>query len=297
MKKESKDIENPEQEFNRLSQRFKMLYDRFLAIAMDYKHYIDYSMNDHEIYKLRDNILYRLYSARFHFQLLLEYHLRVESRLKDLYKRNPAELFQVGFEANGIAEQSTREIYSLFDSMLYHLCSIYDYLFRLLNFCHGQTIVDNPKWNIFREYKNLKSFIYCSKEILPKLQAIDESFVYPLIRHRSHLIHTENDTGEFKLTFNIGGDNFNSKFHATKLFIQNFPEIQKGNEGFDLTIKFVSFWLIDKTIKTTTEILFELKEDMIRNKKIPHGMMVLYDEQTHRMLPASTPYWGDRNST
>ncbi|MCA0430373.1 MAG: hypothetical protein LCH32_07710 [Bacteroidetes bacterium] len=291
-----KDIDNPKEEFEKLSKRFKTLHDRFLAIAMDYTHYIDSTISENEIFKLRDNVLSRLYSARFHFQLLIEYHYRVENRLKELYNKNPKELFQGGFELMSIQEQSTKEIYSLFDSMLYHLCSIYDYLFRLINFAHGKTILDNPKWNLFKSNKNLKNFIYCSEEIIPKLELLDSNFIYPLIKHRSHLIHTESDMGEFKLTFNLGGDNFNAKFQATKLFKANFPEIVKENSEAELTIKYASIWLIDKTIQTTTEILFELRDDMKRNQKIPHGMFVLLGPN-NTIQPASTPYWGDRNLT
>jgi hypothetical protein len=35
--KEFKDIEKSEEEFNKLTERFKLLQDRFLGIAMDYK--------------------------------------------------------------------------------------------------------------------------------------------------------------------------------------------------------------------------------------------------------------------
>jgi hypothetical protein len=290
-----KDIENPKEEFENLTKRFKLLHDRFLAIAMDYKHYIDPTMNDHEVFKLRDNVLYRLYSARFHFQLLLEYHHRVENRLKELYNKNPKELFQGGFEIMNIQEQSTKEIYSLFDSMIYHLCSIFDYLFRLINFSHSKTIVNNPKWNLFQTDKNLKNYIYCSKELIPKLKEFDDKFVYPLIKHRSHLIHTENDTGEFKLTFNLGGDNFNAKFQATSLLKNNFPELMQEHTDKDFTIKYASVWLIGKAIQTTTEILFELRDDMQRNQKVPHGMFVLLGPN-NTIQPASTPYWGQREN-
>lgn len=68
-----KDIDNPKEEFEKLTKKFKTLHDRFLAIAMDYTHYIDSTMSENEIFKLSDNILSRLYSARFHFQLLIEY--------------------------------------------------------------------------------------------------------------------------------------------------------------------------------------------------------------------------------
>jgi len=288
-----KDIDNPKEEFEQLTPRFKMLYERFLAIAMDYKHYINADLSDNEIYNLRDNVLSRLYSARFHFQLLIEYHYRVEHRLKEYYSKDPKGFFNQSRELFSIQEQSTKEIYSLFDSMIYHLCSIFDYLFRLINFSHGKTILKNPKWNLFKSDKNKSQHIYCSKEIIDPLEKLDNDFIYPLIKHRSHLIHTENDMGEFQLNFNLSGDNFNVKFHATKLFKSNFPNIIPPEGDVDMTIKYASSWLIDQTIKNSTEVLFELREDMKRNKKIPHGMFVLLGPN-NTIEPASTPYWGDR---
>src|SRR5690554_4000682 len=142
------DVKNPSEEFTNLTERFRLLQNRFLAIAMDYKHYIDSDISNDKIYSLRDSVLYRLYSARFHFQLLLEYHHRVEHKLEKIHKDIGSKLFfKQSYEVTMIQEQSIKEIYSLFDSMMYHLCSIYDYLFRLINFAHGTTILKNPKWN------------------------------------------------------------------------------------------------------------------------------------------------------
>jgi hypothetical protein len=288
-----KDVKNPVEEFRKLSKRFSLLHNRFLAIAMDYKYYIDSTITDHEIYKLRDNIIYKLSSAQFHFQLLLEYHDRTEFVLDEIYKTDPSVIFTKQIEFIKLEYRATREIYSIFDSMIYHLCSIFDYLFRLINFAHGKEIAENPKWNLFRTKKNLKDYMFCSKEMAEKLQIFDQNFVYPLIKHRSYLIHTENDIGEFTLTINSKDKNFDAKFMSTELFKTHFPEIVKENENSEMTIKYSALWLIDKTIINATEILFELREDIKRNKKIEFGLFYRLGENNTIESP-STPYWGDR---
>lgn len=277
-----------------LTERFKLLHDRFIAIALDYTYYINSDLRDHTIYDLRDNIIYRLYSARFHFKLLLEQHHRVEGLLKELYIRDAADVLHGGYKVSNIIDQSTKEVYSLFDSMIYHICSIYDYLFRLVNFTNGKTIASQPKWNLFKHDKNLKKFVYCSKDIIPKLTEIDTEFVYPLIKHRSHLIHTSKETGSFKMNFKLGGDNFKAKFLATQKFKTHFTEITKEFGDIDLTVKFVSLWLIDKAIVTITEVLFELRADMERNQKIPHGQIVMLGSDNTIQSPSSS-YWGDKS--
>jgi hypothetical protein len=290
---EIKDVENPVEEFRKLSKRFNLLNDRFLAVAMDYKYYIDSTITDHEIYKLRDNVIYKLQSAKFHFQLLLEYHDRIEYHLYEIYKTNPKAIIQNEKEFVILQHQSIREIYSIFDSMIYHLCSIFDYLFRLINFAHNKEIAENPKWNLFQTKRNLKDYIFCSEKMVEKLQIFDQNFVYPLIKHRSYLIHTENDMGEFTLTINLKDKNFDAKFMSTELFKNHFPEIVKENGNTEMTIKYSALWLIDKTIINATEVLFELSEDMNRNKKIEFGLFVRIGEN-NKMESPSTPYWGDR---
>ncbi|MFT5821529.1 MAG: hypothetical protein ACI8ZM_002782 [Crocinitomix sp.] len=289
------DIDNPKEEFDKLTDRFKLLEKRLQAVAMDYKYYINKDLGDNVIYDMRDSISYRLYSARFHCQLLLEHHHRIEDRLMRLHKNKGAkEFFNSGYDLRMIQIQSIKETYSIFDSMMYHLVSIYDYLFRMINFAHGKTILKNPKWNIFLNKKNRRNFEYCSEEMIDKLEKIDQDFVYPLLGHRSHLIHNEEDTGEFKLDYNLSGENFVASFFATDLFKSNFPDIINGKENCELTIKYSAFWLISKTIETATEVLFELRDEMIKNKKIPHGFAAYIGDDGTIQSP-STPYWGDRN--
>ncbi len=286
------DIENPFEEFEKLTVRFKLLEDRFIAIAMDYKYYMDSEITNNEIFQLRDSVLFRLHSARFHFQLLLEYHQRVEQSLSKLFMEiGPIKFMNQSIEVKRIQSQSVKEIYSIFDSMIYHLCSIYDYLFRLINFTTGTETLQRPNWNKYQNDKNKKYFHFCSKEMHEILKKMDREFVYPLYSHRSHLIHTENETGEFILEYFPNGESFSAKFLATDLFKENFSEIS-GNKK-EITIKYSALWLIDKTLKTTTEILFELRDDIIRNKKQNHGFFVLIGDNGN-VESLSKNYWGER---
>lgn len=284
------DIENPTSEINLLQDKFIRLHNRFLAIAMDYKYYINSSISDHEIYRLRNNVIFRLQSARFHFEILLQYHDIVEENIKNIYKKqNP--ILNGGPDLVIYQRQAAEEIYSLFDSLVYHLCSIFDYLFRLVNFIHGKTELTNPKWNLFKSEKNLKSNLFCSKEMIDALEIVDQRFVYPLIKHRSHLIHTEFATGGVQL---ILSDDLKVRFLATEKLKSHFPEIQNQFGNQDLTIAFAGKWLIDESFKSITEVLFELREDMIRNKKVKIPLFVRIGEN-NTMQETSTPYWGDRN--
>lgn len=282
------DIGNPNDVIEELKQKFLRLHNRFLAVAMDYKYYINPNISDMEIYRLRNNIIFRLQSARFHFQLLLEHHHYVEHNIKELHKsQNP--ILNGGPELQMYQMQATEEIYSLFDSLVYHLCSNFDYLFRLVNFIHGKTELSQPKWNLFRTDKNLKNNVYCSKELIEVLTILDDKFVYPLIKHRSFLIHNEYAIGGHQIVLN----DLKTRFLVTETLKSHFPEltIEFGEE--EMSITFAAKWLIDKTFETITEVLFEVRDDIVRNQK--EVLPVFFSlGPNNTMQSTSVHYWGDR---
>lgn len=286
------DIEPPKELFDSITERLKLLFNRFIAIAMDYKENINPDFKERTVFELRDNIMFRLKSSQFHFQLLLEQHIRIERRLMELHKNNPLIFLNNAPELTALQFQSTNEIYSLFDSLIYHVCSIYDYLFRLINYTTGSEILQDCKWNKFRTEKNSKNFIYCNKEMHSILENLDANFVYPLYKHRSHLIHTENDSGNFKFSFKMSGTDIKAKFEATKLFMNGFPDLKDNPKFENMTIKYASYWIIDNSIIVITKILLELKNDFIRNKKAVQPFLVRIGNNG-KIESISTPYWGD----
>lgn len=283
------DIQNPNESIEELEDKFLRLHNRFIAVAMDYKYYINPEINDYEIYKLRDNVIFRLQSARFHFQLLLQHQYYIEQNIKEIHT-SQHKVLNGGPELQMYKIQATEEIYSLFDSLVYHLCSNFDYLFRLINFIHGKTDLAQPKWNLFRTDKNLKNNVYCTKELIDALEVLDQKFVYPLIKHRSYLIHNEFAIGGLQLVLN----NFKTRFLATETLKEHFPELSKEYGEQEISISFAAKWLIEKTFETITEVLFEVRDDMVRNRKqVEPTFFYLGSDNT--MQSSSVLYWGSRD--
>lgn len=282
------DIENPNESLKEIKEKFLRLHNRFLAIAMDYKYYINSNISDQEIYKLRDNVIFRLQSARFHFELLLNHHHYIDHNIKEIHKSQDP-ISGGGIELQVYQIRATEEIYSLFDSLVYHLCSNFDYLFRLINFIHGKTDLVQPKWNLFKSDKNVKNNIYCSKELIEALDIHDEKFVYPLIKHRSFLIHNEYAIGGHQIFLN----DLKTRFLVTETLKNHFPELTVEFEEKEMSISFAAKWLIDKTFETITEVLFEIRDDIVRNRKevLPLFFSISSD---NTMESTSVYYWGDR---
>ena len=283
------DIENPEESLSDLRKKFLILHDRFLALAIDYKFYINPEITDSEIYKLRDNVIFRLQSAKFHYELLLNHHFFIEQNIKELCK-NKSPMISGNVNLQIYQMQSTEEIYSLFDSLVYHLCSNFDYLFRLINFVHGNTQLAQPKWNLFKSDKNIKNNLYCSTELINALNKLDENFVYPLIKHRSYLIHNEYAIGGIQIVLN----NLQTRFLVTDVLKSHFPELTTKYGTTEMSINFAAKWLIDTTFETINEILFEIRDDIKRNRK---EVMPLFFSLglNNTMESSSVNYWGERN--
>lgn len=283
-KKYLRDVENRVNESKRLDEKFVRLHDRFLAIGLDYKSFINNNLGDSEIFKHRDNVIFRLQSARFHFNLLLQFQDNVEFNLKHLSALDNI------IDLHTYERQSAEEIYSLFDSMVYHVCSIFDYLFSLINFVHGETNLKHPKWNLFQHKKNIEKNIYCSAELIQQLDILDKSFVYPLITHRSHLIHTHHAVGNIYFSY----DNNKVRFLVTDTLKEHFPDFTTENGNIPTTLAFAAKWLLEKSFKCITEVLFEIREDMKRNKKISVPLFFTLGEN-NSIQDASLHYWGNRN--
>lgn len=283
------DIQNPHEVLEELHQKFLRLHNRFLAVAMDYKFYINPNISDHEIYKLRNNIIFRLESAKFHFELLLNHHNYIELNIGEIHTSQKS-VFNGGLELQIYQERATKEIYSLFDSLVYHLCSNFDYLFRLINFIHGQEELAQPKWNLFRTSKNIKTNVYCSAELINALVILDEKFVYPLIKHRSFLIHTEYAVGGLKIVLK----DLKTRFLVTDTLKNHFPELTKEFGEQEMSINFAANWLIAKTFETITEVLFEVRDDIKRNRKNVEPIFFSLGKN-NTMESSSVHYWGERN--
>lgn len=272
----------------KLEEKFDLLKDRFHKLTMTYNHHLitnDDNFRDNlKIYSYGDNVLFRLKSVRFHFNLLMICQGTFENNLKNIsMSYNP--LTYMNYERMG-----TEELYSLFDSMVYHICSIFDYLFSLINFIHAKEKLNNPKWNLFRTDKNIKKNMYCSAEMIEALTKIDDNFVFPLIQYRSNLIHTRYEIGVLHC---IHQDN-KSKFLVTETFKNHFPEFAKEIGNQTTTLAYAAKWLLDMSFKNITEVLFEVRDDIYRNKEMTNKIFLTLKE-TSSLETVLQKMWGERN--
>jgi hypothetical protein len=133
-KKNIIDIKDIQTEFTKINNDFLLLNNRLIALAMDYKHYINDHISENNIYTLRDDIIYRLHSAQFHLELLFSHISNIEKAIEEqTINKTPNQTSIIGS-----IPFYTQQITSLFDSFIYHTVSVFDYISTLANYISGK---------------------------------------------------------------------------------------------------------------------------------------------------------------
>ncbi len=285
--KEHKDVDNIDDKLSDLLNSFSVIDNNMIALAMDYKFYIKEGFGDNEIYTIRDSILYRLRSTRLHARILSGLFTSLDSELTDLHLKSlkdrkdtiPLQLHFLNRE---------KDISALFDSILFHAVSAFDYVGNLIGF-----IVSNKnklKWTqLAKSCRDEKNEI--GKTTMAKLiDNLDRSFVGRLYDHRSYLIHIRNEESSMSYEINLTKGIVKSKIDVTKNFIKNFSELRELSRTHDLSLAYVLFWLLEKTTDSIIDIQFGLKDYMETNRKVNIPLM-FRKGPNNEILPISSGYW------
>jgi hypothetical protein len=293
-KREIIDIENIENEYKNICEKINYLEKRFYAVALDYKDYIDYSWKEQDIFNIRDNLIYRLFSIKLHSELVLKQHLLIENRFEEIRKDINYNIFN---SDPTLYHYSTQEISSIFDSFIYHLASIFDYLSTMINYMFGdmKKKQDTIKWNNLVNFARDKTGSFLTNELSECIVKIDNKFVCNLYTHRSFLIHQKSDLYGYISSIPILNESKKLTLHfiASRKIIKRFAELKNMSNNKHISIKFIVFWLLNNSISSINELLFKLKDEILTKSKGFCGMIVRKDENTGEFLPASSVYWNE----
>ena len=286
-KRPYKNITDLELEMEKVNDGFQSINNNMIAIGMDYKYYLDSSFTDNKIYKFRDNILYRLRATRLHINIVVSMLRSLDGELSDIFKKENDQLkMQIYFE------NRKSDISALFDSIIFHTISTFDYVSNLVAFLSLKNH-KKLKWNeLSQSVRDPKNELYDStfSKLIDKL---DRNFVGKLYKHRSDLIHTGKGGEKSSLSIELMKGQVKTKIIASNKFNQDFSELRKLNKEFDLSISYILFWLLEKTTESIIDIRYGLKEYMEKNKKNEVPFMFMKGPN-NEVLPVSTNYWSGK---
>lgn len=259
------DKDDINQEFKKLDERFALLQNRFLAVAMDYNHYIENSWGEKEIYKLRDEVSYRLFSAKFHIELLLRHHSFVKFQLEERFKKEPDFFSRQYLGPNPLFEHYQKQVSAIFDSTIFHMTSSFDYIATLCNYICGQNKQEKYKWTKLSKAVRDENNSFSKTKIVSTIDSVDREFAGKLYNHRSYVIHSSSDQNRYFFSMVLGqnGVNFVPRFIIGQNLTREFSELKSLNKTHDITVVYAAFWTINKTLDKITDILFSLKKQMV----------------------------------
>lgn len=264
------DIKDRNECFEKITDRINLLHEAFRAIIFDYEYHVEGTWGkDHKMKSMRENIDFRLFSSKFHLELLLREHFNIENKIQKYYKEKPELIFRQVFPENPIFAQFEKQITSIFDSIIFHLSSIYDYLSAIVNFVINNKDESITKWsqlnNSCRQKKEFES-----KEVSKVVIQKHNEFVNKLYLLRTRLIHERSDIHPLSLKIELNTDKIDLNFIARKEMTKNFAELRKKSKEFNISVAYVSEWTIEKTIDSIIEILIALSKDLKTDSGFPN---------------------------
>jgi hypothetical protein len=287
-KKPIKDISGISTELNQMNTQFNSIGKKMMAVAMDYKTYIDATVKDNDIYDLRDSLLYRLNAAKFHLEILTGITSNTDLELTTYYRKSPDS--QLGLNIH--FENRVNQISYLSDSLIFHLVSGFDYMSNLVEYICGDSKRKKLMWTQLAKSVRDKNNRYNTLSIANTIDQLDREFVGKLYDHRSYIIHTTKEKRAASFKIQVMEAKCETHIFSFKKFNDQFKELKSQSVDFNLTIEYVLFWLINKSVDSFIEILFSLKHYMERNKKVKIPFMIRKGPN-NEILPISGPYWKD----
>lgn len=294
------DIENIQEAFSAIVLRIEKLDVGFRAVYAHYAHHIEAPWGQkHGILNLKDNIEYRLFSSKFHLELLLNQHLKIKNRIEKEYQQDPQKLLQHVYPKHPLFAYCEKEITSILDSIVFHLASIYDYFSAIINFICNKKNNTITKWSQLisscRDTKNL----YHSKSIAKVLINENEAFVDKLYKYRSRVLHEKSELNDIVIRLKLASAIATIKFLTNDSLTKNFSALRTIAKDNDITVTYVADWLIHSSIQSIARILLAIKDEIEKVSTFPDHIgdkqmiSLYYDKNVGHAEPASTPLWAE----
>lgn len=268
--KEILDIEDLQFEFDKLKQKSRILSDRFYALGLDFKKCSSEDFQK-QLFKISNDIFYRINSASFHIKLLLDYYEAKPKSDKDLIDiakpENLDEPILQNRRVQNFFNFSTQEASSLFDSVIYHITTLFDYIGSMVNLIYNLTGTkeESLKWSALNRTSRDSNKKFHNLNAGKIVRDLSNDFVEPLYKHRSTLIHNRSDICSISMTLRNQEPSIIFRFISTPLLCKSFYPLRKLNLEKELTLRYSLFWLINRTYGAINEMLFSIKKDLDDN--------------------------------
>lgn len=252
------------------------------------------------IFILKDNVHYRLFSLVHQYLIFLRELGYAERYLQELHRKDP-KLFNAFPIGNPYFEKVELELSSVFDSIVFQLSSVFDYLSHLICYVCKMDKTKTLYWTKLASSAYGQNNEFSNLEIRKTITDLDNKFVGRLYDYRSRLLHNKKDKHIFNTTVKLNDFKFDLQILSSDVSLKHFKAIREEYSEGQITLTFLSSWLIKKSFIEIEKILDALREEILKtssfhmNLKTPkanNGFMIIsVDPKTNFAKPVSDGLW------
>lgn len=273
------------------------------AIGLIYDDHSNDKNSRENVFRLKKNIEYRLFSATHQYLMFLRELELAENHLQNLLKQNPNFVnARTSDMTNPYFDQVETRLSSIFDSIIFHLSSVFDYLSHSI--CY--MFFDNKQKTLYwtKLSKKVRGDFKGKHIFCETMDLVDRRFVGKLYDYRSRLLHNKRDKHSFSTIVEFNKPDFRLKINCSEESLKKFNLVEKEKEhaGQKITLTFLSSWLIKQTFWEIEDLLDSIKIDLESNSHFrdnilnPKGgpnsfMSFRINPETNIAEPASLGVW------
>ena len=249
------------------------------------------------IFIKNDSIHYRLFSLVHQYFLFLNQLNSSEVFLQEMNKEHPGKVMNFILD-NPYFDKVELEVSSVFDSIIFHLMSVFDYLSHLIHYITITNKSNTKDWSSLMKSVNGSNNEFSNLEINNTILKINKELVTNLFKYRSALIHDKRDKHTFSINHN-SQTTLNIQILSSKFSLKSFSLIRESVTEEQITIAFLSSWLIKQSFKEIELLLDALRNEILKNPNFEETLknpksgftLISYDSKTNEAKPASEKLW------
>tara|TARA_B100001109_G_C18863577_1_gene475430 strand:+ start:4853 stop:5797 length:945 start_codon:yes stop_codon:yes gene_type:complete len=304
-KKEFLDIDKRKEDYKEIRTETFRAEEGIRAIGLIYHDHSKDKNSQENVFRLKNNIEYRLFSATHQYLLLLQELNNAENQLQRLFEKNPSYLnWRTADMTNPYFDQVENQLSSIFDSIIFHLSSVFDYLSHTICYMYFKNKQNTLYWT--KLSRKVRGDFKGKYEFCETMDSIDRRFVGQLYDYRSRLLHNKRDRHLFATIMNPGESRFELKINCSAESLKKFSLVKNEKEHAEqkITLAFLASWLIKQTFIEIENLLDSIKLDLENNSYFHQNlntqsnggkklMTVAINPETKFIEPSSNTIWAN----
>lgn len=293
------DIQDRQQSLDTLNKLIIRTELGLRAVSIMYDEHSDDQFAKDNIYRLKDNIFYRLRLILIQYRILLQEFYKDEHYLNELNEKEPAALFTNGF--NPHVHSTTLDIASVFDGIIFQMVSVFDYFSHYISYIILKNKQNTLYWTKLAKASYGKDNEISKLEIKEIIKSADNKFVGRLYDYRSNLIHNKLDSPISIINIPMGNTGrVVLKISISEILQKKFKSYFSDTNIKNITVIYFTDFLMKETLNTIELILSGLVSEIkaqshySQNLASKTKLMLGYaDPNSKSFMTISDKFWDD----